>query len=260
MLVNESLKQVRSIQPTNLSSPAGWPNRKEEEKSLYLWSNFRKKRICTPGPYFLYIGAALVQASPYSALVLNIWSLKVKGFTTMWLSLRKDKLAYGRILEVSCSRPHICAVSLFCRKITIIFVFPPPNNEIMTKSTQNNKNSEALIGDAKCFVSLFIRIAYYRLFAAKLRYSLYFRLFVAKPKTCKFLSFRPVAFAPKYSSSRPKNDDNLSLSVVSRRREKTEMCVFPLFRGDKDEQTKIIVISRQNTLNTVIGKARGHAP
>ena len=25
----------------------------------------------------------------------------------MFLSLRKDKLTYGRILEVSCSRPHI---------------------------------------------------------------------------------------------------------------------------------------------------------
>ena len=64
--------------------------------------------------------------------------------------------------------------------------------------------------------------------------------------------FSSCSLRPEILFVLPKNIGNLSFSVVSRRREKTEICVFLLFRGDKDEQTKMIVISRQNMLNSEV--------
>ena len=80
------------------------------------------------------------------------------------------------------------------------------------------------------------------------RYKNILCIFVLSWRNRKHASFYLIVFNLLFAS--PNNDDNLSLAVVSRRREKMEICVFPLFWGEKDEQTKMIVISRQNTLNS----------
>ena len=43
----------------------------------------------------------------------------------------------------------------------------------------------------------------------------------------------------------PQNNANFHLFVLSLRREKTQMGVFPLLQGEKDMQTTIIVVSRR---------------
>ena len=71
-----------------------------------------------PGPIFSVKWSGTCPSFTLFCPCIENLKFESEGFSTMWLSLRKDKLTYRCILEVSCSRPHIYllrVVAYLCR-------------------------------------------------------------------------------------------------------------------------------------------------